>query len=145
MTLRIHCFNEACRARFCASFPPQAQPPACPRCGRAHEPVSGAIEGRTILVCPLCGGDELYVRKDFPQRAGLALVVLVAVVSFWLFARGELLWALGVLLAVVLLDLVVYLVVPRITVCYRCRTEICGAETNPDHRGFDLATAEKYR
>ncbi len=37
-----------------------------------------------------------------------------------------------------------YLVVPKITVCYRCRAEFRGP-VNPEHGGFELAVGEKYR
>ena len=145
MLLRIRCLNDACQIRFRAPLAPDAPAPVCPGCRRPHALHAPALEPGGFVRCPVCGGEELYVRKDFPQRAGLALVVVVAVLSFWLFARGDLLWALGVLAGVVLLDLLIYRAVPRITVCYRCRTEICNAPINPDHAGFDLATAEKYR
>jgi len=98
-----------------------------------------------ISVCPCCGGDELYVRKDFPQKPGLISVVIVAAASFYLFGKGQLLWALGILLAMIVVDFVIYLLVPRVTVCYRCRAEFRDVPINPEHRGFDLATAEKYR
>ncbi len=122
------------------------EPAPCPSCGQAlalHANVRDA-HGH-VTRCPCCGGDELYIRKDFPQRFGLAVVVIVGVLSCVLFAWGELLWALGVLLGVVVLDLVIFLMVPWITVCYRCDATVRGVPRHPDHRGFDLATAEKYR
>ena len=95
--------------------------------------------------CPVCGSEELYIRKDFPQRLGVLLVVVVGLASIGFFARGELLWALGVLVALVMVDLAIYHLVPQMTVCYRCRAEFRDVPTNPAHAGFDLATAEKYR
>lgn len=100
---------------------------------------------RPLERCLVCGSDELYVRKDFPQRLGLLLVVVVGLTSCWFFSRGDLLWALGVLLAVFVVDLAIYWIVPKLTVCYRCGSEFRGQPIHPGHRGFDLATAEKYR
>jgi hypothetical protein len=45
----------------------------------------------------------------------------------------------------VAVDALLYLVVGKMTVCYRCRAEFRDAPINPDHEGFDLAVAEKYR
>jgi hypothetical protein len=54
------------------------------------------------------------------------------------------LWGYGLLAAVVLVDAVVYFFVGRVTVCYRCRSEVRDFEDNPDHGAYDLATDEKY-
>jgi hypothetical protein len=32
-----------------------------------------------------------------------------------------------------------------VTVCYRCREEFRDVALNPQHEGFELAVAEKYR
>ncbi|GMV96198.1 MAG: hypothetical protein AMXMBFR83_05660 [Phycisphaerae bacterium] len=87
----------------------------------------------------------MFVRKDFPQKLGLLLVVLVAGTSLYLFGTGRLEWALGVLAGLVVIDVAIYRLVPAITVCYRCRAEFRGVAINPEHAGFDLATAEKHR
>ncbi len=85
------------------------------------------------------------MRKDFPQKLGLATVVIVAIFSVYFFAMENLAWAFGVLLALVIVDAIVHAALPRITVCYRCKAEVRGVKPNPAHAGFDLATAEKYR
>jgi hypothetical protein len=40
---------------------------------------------------------------------------------------------------------VLYTLVPKITVCYRCRTEFRNVPLNPEHGGYELAVGEKYR
>jgi hypothetical protein len=40
---------------------------------------------------------------------------------------------------------VLYAIVPRITVCYRCRAEFRDVPINPEHEGYELAVGEKYR
>jgi hypothetical protein len=99
-----------------------------------------------LTACPSCGCEDLFIRKDFPQKLGLAIVV-VAGLTFLVLASMPryFFFGAGVLLAAVLLDAALYLFVPKITVCYRCRTEFRGVPLNPDHGGFELATAEKYR
>lgn len=85
------------------------------------------------------------MRKAFPQKLGLAIVVLAAAGFLILAARRQTFWIGAlVLVAAAALDAVLYALVPKITVCYRCRNEYAG-RVNPAHRGFDLAIAEKYR
>lgn len=71
----------------------------------------------------------------------------MAAVAFLLLAARPGTFYLGVLvlLAAALLDGLLYFFVPRITVCYRCRSEFRGVPLNPEHEGFDLAVGEKYR
>jgi len=95
--------------------------------------------------CPKCGCRDLFIRKDFPQKLGLALVVGAGIAFLILAARRQSFYlGIAVLLAAAVIDGLLYCFVPRITVCYRCRAEFRGA-LNPKHGGFDLAVAEKYR
>jgi hypothetical protein len=141
MRIRFTCRNADCQA---VNELPAGETVTCPQCGSQLE-LTRTGEEENIEQCLVCDSDELYVRKDFPQRLGLIVVVTVAVISFYLFYKGELLWSLGILIATVLVDLVIYAAVPKITVCYRCRAEYRQCRINPQHHGFDLATAEKYR
>ena len=96
--------------------------------------------------CPHCDCRELFSRKDFPQKLGLSIVV-IAGLSFLVLAAFPRFFYLGVavLLAAVLIDFALFFFVPRITVCYRCRAEFRDQPLNPEHEGFELAIAEKYR
>ena len=99
-----------------------------------------------ITVCPECGCRDLFVRKDFPQKTGL-LVVVVAGLAFLYFAarRGTFYVGVWVLVSAAAIDALLYALVPKVTVCYRCRAEFRGVPLNPGHGGFELAVAEKYR
>lgn len=99
-----------------------------------------------IDACPKCACRELFIRKDFPQKTGL-IVVVVAAIAFLVFAarRGTFYLGILVLLFAVVVDAVLYLLVPKVTVCYRCRSEFRGVPLNPQHGPFELAVAEKYR
>jgi hypothetical protein len=96
--------------------------------------------------CPQCGCRDLFVRKDFPQKLGLAIVV-VAGVAFLVLAASRQRFYLGALVLIVaaLIDAAMYWFVPRVTVCYRCRAEFRDVPVNPKHGGFELAVGEKYR
>ncbi len=102
--------------------------------------------GAPLSNCPRCGCGEFFIRKDFPQKVGIAIVI-VAGVTFLVLAASRRWFYLGalVLLAAVVVDLVLYAIVPKITVCYRCRAEFRNVPLNPEHGGYELAVGEKYR
>ena len=85
------------------------------------------------------------MRKDFPQKTGMAIVVLAAL-SFLVLAAWPRTFYIGVivLVAAAAADFVLFFFVPRITVCYRCREQFRGP-IHPEHQAFELAVAEKYR
>ena len=99
-----------------------------------------------VRQCPHCGCREFFVRKDFPQKLGMGLIV-VAAVSFLVLAARRATFYLGVwvLLAVAAVDALLYWFVPRVTTCYKCRADFRGRPINPEHGAFELAVAEKYR
>ena len=87
--------------------------------------------------CPRCAGEQLYVQRDFNQKAGLVIVIVGGVLAPFtpyyssLFVAGA-------------IDAVLYLVLPEITICYRCGTHFRGFHRNPRHQAFDLHIAEQY-
>jgi hypothetical protein len=99
-----------------------------------------------LTQCPRCGCRELFIRKDFPQKVGIAIVI-VAAVAFLILAASRRRFYLGalVLLAAAVVDFVLYALVPSITVCYRCRAEFREVPLNPEHGGYELAVGEKYK
>ena len=99
-----------------------------------------------LTECPRCRCKDLFIRKDFPQRLGLS-IVLIAAVTFLILAKNPLTFRYGVmvLIAAAIFDALIYLAVPRLTVCYKCRSEFRDTPLNPDHQPFDLSIAEKYR
>jgi hypothetical protein len=88
----------------------------------------------------------MFIRKDFPQRFGLGVVVVAGVAFLYLASsRSRFYLGAAVLLAAALIDAVLYWLVGSVTVCYRCRHEFRGRPLNPTHEGFELAVGEKYR
>jgi hypothetical protein len=99
-----------------------------------------------LSVCPECGCRDLFVRKRFPQKVGLGLVIGAAVSFLILAARRETFYlGVAILIGVVIVDLILYPFFGHTTECYRCRRNFPKFPINPEHEGFDLATAEKYR
>lgn len=92
-----------------------------------------------------CGGTEFFVRKDFPQKLGLAFVVIFGLIASVFYYRQRVIATYSTLAALVLIDAVIFLFVGKVVVCYKCRAEYRGAAYNSRLAGFDLATSEKYR
>jgi len=146
MQIRYHCPTEGCVA-IIEYEPLEGCGPTmtCPRCKVAHPMnISESLrrEGR-VDHCAVCGGTELFIRKDFPQRLGLAIVVIFGLVAIYCFTFSVL-TAWTVLASAVALDLLIYAFLGKATTCYACRAEYRKCLLNPAHEGFDLATSEKY-
>ena len=90
-----------------------------------------------VDVCPACESSQLYVQRDFNQKAGLAVVALGAVLApFTPFYSS--------LVVAALVDAGLYVLLPEITVCYRCHAHFRGFARNPRHQPFDLHLDEQY-
>jgi hypothetical protein len=119
----------------------------CASCHQTRDlraPLNGQSQATS---CPWCATSDLYIQKDFPHGLGLAIVFLGFAIStiFWYYYKP--LSALAVLLATALLDGVLYHLVPDVTICYRCASQLRGPGSNPAKRfkPFDLAIGERYR
>lgn len=142
---------------------------ACPACSATV--TQDKVESRQVLECPAChatlripddaivrGGNapklrrclvcpsrELFVRKDFPQRIGLAIVVAGLAASCVAWAARELVATFAILFATAMLDLLLYLFMPECLNCYRCNARYRGDGITADFGAFDLETHEKHR
>lgn len=146
MQIRYHCPTDGCVA-IIEYEPLESCGPTieCPRCHKPH-PIAVTVSIRdrnTVDRCAVCGGSEMFVRKDFPQRLGVAIVVVFGLVAIYYF-RISVVHAWAVLTSAVVLDLAIYALVGKVTTCYACRAEYRKCPLNPKHEGFDLATSEKY-
>jgi hypothetical protein len=111
----------------------------CLQCGEESAlPVSQSLrEERVVDRCPACAGEQLYVQRDFNQRAGLAVVIVGALLAPFTPFYSSLFVAAAI-------DAVLYAVLPDITICYRCQSHFRGFARNPSHDAFDLHIAEQY-
>jgi hypothetical protein len=125
--------------------PGSADSLACPHCqGRIQFP-HGAWSHGQLSRCLVCPCTELFLRKDFPQRLGVAIVSVgflgstIAWYYHWIFT------AYAALFATALLDVVLYFFVGQALVCYRCQAhyrQVAGLDL---HSPFSLETHERYR
>jgi uncharacterized protein (DUF983 family) len=130
-----------------AGLPVRAsETPSAIKCGACGREIPLAIsEGlradRIVDRCPVCGGADFYVRKDFDPKLGLTVVVIGALISAGFYWFGRDLIAYSILAAAALIDLVVYGRLKDVTVCYRCHTEFRGSYQRRAP-AFDLHTAD---
>ena len=115
----------------------------CGACGREIPlAVTPAVKGDTAVdACPICGGADFYIRKDFDPKVGLTVVVIGALISAAFYWFGRDLVAYGILASAALIDLVVYGRLGDVTVCYRCHAEFRGRYPRTA-QAFDLHTAD---
>lgn len=121
---------------------PQLECPAC----HGHWPLPpDAGEGEKLQRCVVCPSTELFVRKDFPQRLGVAIVTVGFIASSvaWYYEYVPL--TFGILFATALLDVALYLLVGESLVCYRCGAEYRHVDGIERHTGFNLETHERHR
>jgi hypothetical protein len=134
-----------CDQTAAAEFGPQSWELACPKCGAKWSIAAGVVSEETLSQCLICPSTELFVRKDFSQSLGVAIVAVGIVASsvFWAYHMPY--WTYGVLFATALIDVVLYLTVGNVLQCYRCQAQYRGAPGLESHGGFDLETHEKHR
>jgi hypothetical protein len=115
----------------------------CGRCGRdiALQVTDAVRDDRGVDRCPVCDGDDFYIRKDFDPKVGLSVVISGALISAGFYWFGRDLIAYGILASAALIDLVVYGRLKEVTVCYRCHSEFRGRYQRTA-TAFDLHTAD---
>jgi hypothetical protein len=127
----VHFLCTQCEQRLARDAGEPAR--ACEHCG-APSPVSAPDD--LVERCAACAHDELYFQKDFNRTTGVALVVVGAVFVPWTYGIS--------LLAVTILDYIVWRIVKDVIVCYRCQAVHRGYPPNPALKPFDLATHDRH-
>jgi hypothetical protein len=111
---------------------------SCAACGKNYGALSGFTDtSRGVLHCGICSCRDLYTQKDWNRKLGCAIVAVGAVLAP--FTK------LISLLICALVDLALYLVLPSITICYRCRSIFREFPLNPAHESFNLGINDRYR
>lgn len=139
---------RACCLTCGQTLPPvdlETAPSVCCPCGWHSALARDAADNGVLQRCPVCGTDEMYVQKDFPERVGIALVVLAVVLSSVAWAYYSPLATFGTLFFLGGVDWILFHTRRDVTVCYRCLTQVRQMRDNPAHRAFDLAVGERFR
>lgn len=114
-------------------------------CSWTREVPADAFTDDTPNQCLVCGCNDLWRQKDFPQWLGLGMVGLGMLFSTIAWLNYMPLTALGVLMFFALVDLLLYTFMGDMLVCYRCRARHRKMPIGEDHPNFDLEVAERYR
>ncbi|MGH7150258.1 MAG: hypothetical protein ACREIU_06160 [Planctomycetota bacterium] len=142
MTARVEVPCPGCRRPVRAG----GASPACPSCGTRVELRGPSISTREgVASCLACGCADLYRQKDFPRKVGLAIVGAAALLVFVAVASRLPFWAIYVpLLGAAAADAILYLALPEVVVCYRCRAKHRGFAAEPRPAPFDPAVHDRY-
>lgn len=143
MRVVFHC--PGCEQARRTSVAAGAAVVTCASCAWSRPLREGDVVQGIPARCLVCGCGDLWRQKDFPQRLGLVMVALGAVLSTIAWAYHLPATALGVLLAFALVDLMLFTFMPDVLVCYRCQARYGDANPGEDFPRFNLETAERYR
>ena len=138
----------------------------CPQCQTSHSIEPDGIEGaipcsacgseiplnlsesirkqNLVDACPRCSESVFYIQRDFNQKLGLGIVIIFALIGLVFVWLGRPLYFYVSLGAGAAIDLLFYLILPEITICYACKTAFRNMQKNPDHKPFDLHIADIY-
>lgn len=116
---------------------PAAPAADCEGCGESIPLAGGAaLEGEAPARCHVCGSPYLFSQKDFNQKLGCLIVLGGAVLVPWTYGLS--------LPVVALIDLALYRLLPRVSVCYICSARYRGVRPRADHGAYDLHTAQAW-
>ena len=134
-----------CERTSQASLPADASEIVCDQCESVLSVPEGALDADGVHRCVICHSDDLFVRKDFPQRLGVGIVVAGFILSSIAWYNYQIFLAYGILFTTAAIDIVLYLLVADALVCYRCGAHYRRVANVQQHHGFDLETHERYR
>lgn len=88
--------------------------------------------------CPKCARKDFFKQKDFNRKIGVGLFVLGAIsVPVFILLEIGFPWIYSVFFLMVILDIVLYFVLPLVVVCYKCQTIFRGVANLEEIHGFD--------
>jgi hypothetical protein len=134
-----------CGNLCCQELTPQSTDFSCPTCSQSLQLTKGALVDGVVEKCAVCPSTELFVRKDFPQRVGVAIVTLGFAASCIAWYYHMLITTFAILFATALIDVALYVLVGDLLECYRCHAQYRGSGNLADHAAFDLEVHERHR
>jgi uncharacterized protein YbaR (Trm112 family) len=143
MNVTFHC--PSCQQSARLEFASDSTVLVCPHCSQEINIPDNAVTAGRLHRCLVCPSVDLFARKDFPQRLGVALVVLGFIGSSIAWANYQVLWSFAILFFTAMVDMVLYIVMGESLTCYRCQSQYRGVEEIEKHGGFNLETHERYR
>ncbi len=143
MKLVFRC--PSCQSPNISRINSDATAPVCHACNWTRAVPPEHLDGERPNCCLICGNSDLWRQKDFPQGLGLLFVVVGAVVSTIFWAQSMPVASISTLLVFAALDMILFVTMKDVLVCYRCQSRHRQADIDDDHPRFDLELAERYR
>ena len=94
-------------------------------------------EAGGIWSCCVCAHPELFTRRDLPQKLGIGVVVIAAILAPSTNYLS--------LVAAALIDCALYFLMPSVATCYVCLSEHRGYGPEPTHPRYDPEIADRVR
>jgi hypothetical protein len=116
----------------------------CPACAHQVNLHAPAPPGG-VHACVICGNHELYKKKDFPHRLGLAILALACLASIEPYRRYMMWLVWTIMLGSLAFDFLLYNLVGDVVVCYRCHAQYRGLADPAGFPPYELGIAERYR
>ena len=142
---RIRFICPSCRGTQSIEFDASTTDINCPDCNGQVRVTPDAVQDETMDRCLVCPSTELFVRKNFPQRLGVTIVVLGFALSSWAWFHHMVVATFAILMITALIDVVLFALVGEVLECYRCHAQYQGVSGLESHEGFDLEIHEKHR
>ena len=143
ITLTYRC--TTCKTASTHEFDDLTSQLTCPHCQTTLKTSSGALQGGELVACLVCPCDDLFLRKDFPQRLGVAIVTVGLGLSCVTWMFHMLIGTFAILFLTALIDLVLFMLMGDVVECYRCHAQYRGTENTESLEGFDLEIHERHR
>lgn len=134
-----------CGGLIRAEFDDQSVDTTCLACNSKRQLLQPEFQDGYLHHCLACPSKELFVRKDFPQRLGVAIVVIGFALSSVCWGYHMVLASYAVLFATALIDVVLYLTMGDVLECYRCQAQYRGLPGFEEYEKFDLEAYERHR
>lgn len=115
----------------------------CSKCGRETVAEHLPAPGQPLSACACCERRDLYRQRDFNRNLGVGIATAGCLAAFALFFF-DWLAGLGTLAGVGLLDLLLYLSLDEVVVCYACGAIHRGFAKDPAVKPFSLMMADRY-
>ncbi len=140
--MRIDVRNRQRQRLFTVEVDP-AHPPTV--VGSVHLNWDRALDDEGHLRrCPVCSCPEMFRRRRLPQLTAFVLVLAAAGAGMVLYGVGLAMWAVLLLAAVAVVDVLIFLFSRSVLVCYRCRSEFSGMPIGRQHAGWEASVGDRY-
>lgn len=142
---RITCRCPTCGSVIDSDLSPAVEILSCAACGSQLRLTGPMAQDGHLSGCLVCPSRELYVRKNFPQRLGLLIVITGFALSTVAYGFRWIAATFGILLGTALVDLLLYVWMGNVLECYACQARYHGLSGMDDQPAFDLEVHERHR